>query len=62
MELCRLNLSLIGLLFLQLFFVCYFVSQILSKEKKRFSGTMYIISLVLWIVVACILCYLIFAS
>lgn len=62
MELCRLNLSLIGLLLLQLFFACYFVYQILSKEKKRFSRTMYIISLVIWIVAACILCYLTFIS
>lgn len=54
------NLSLIALALLQVYFICLFASQFLAKKGKKASRNVYAVSLVLWVMTACLFVYLLF--
>lgn len=54
------NLSLIALALLQVYFICYFASQFLAKKRKKSSRRVYAVSVVLWVITACLFVYLLF--
>lgn len=54
------NLSLIALALLQVYFICLFASQFLAKKGKKASRSVYAVSLVLWVMTACLFVYLLF--
>lgn len=41
------NLSLIAMLLLQIYFICYFSSQFLAKKGKKSSRNVYAVSCIL---------------
>lgn len=41
------NLSLIAMLLLQIYFICYFASQFLAKQGKKASRNVYAVSCIL---------------
>lgn len=54
------NLSLIAMLLLQIYFICYFSSQFLAKKGKKSSRRVYAVSCILWVISACLFVYLLF--
>lgn len=54
------NLSLIAMLLLQIYFICYFASQFLAKKGKKASRRVYVVSVVLWAISAGLFVYLLF--